>query len=220
MKLEQIFPEQYKILSELFDPAEIESNHDRLNEIYLACDKAWKKNLIRLQNIEVKYLLIGEAAPWTIKDEIRYFYTTFDRGKDKRGNNKPINWIRGLWNVFYADSPPEDVDTCLNMLAKKQFLLVDSLPFAMQYTSKIRNTKSYTKLVSSCSEYFLSKINKIRLSQDVKIAIAFKLNGKSLIEASYAQEIKLPSNQVLNCNMIAATRSGFPTCASLKEKWK
>ena len=218
MKLKQEFPEQYEILKEVFDPQEIETKCSRLNSIYRDCESAWEKNLDRLKNIKIKYLLIGEAAPWTQEDGIRYFYKTFDSGKDKRGNDKPVNWIRGVWNAFYDDSPPEDVDSSLNMLANKQFLLVDSLPFAMQYTAKIRNTESYAKLVSSCCEYLSSKINKIRLSNDVKIAIAFKLNGERIIDAC-SQKIKLPSGQVLNSKMIAATGSGFPTCSSLKKIW-
>lgn len=79
MTLKQIYPSQYEILKELFGPNKIEDRYSRLNDIYRACEQAWEKNLnSRLRNTEIKYLLIGEAAPWTQNDKIRYFYTTFD----------------------------------------------------------------------------------------------------------------------------------------------
>jgi hypothetical protein len=222
--LKEEFPEQYDKLVLLFGNEKVQSKLDRLNIIYASCEKAWKRNLDRLSNTEVKYLLIGEAPPWSLGDVPRYFYETFDKGdKDDNGNRKrPIQWIRGLWKVFYPTPPPSDNDESLRMLAESQFLLVDSLPFAFNYESSDRDTTEYKELVRSCREYLMMKLNcnGINWSNDCKIALAFKRNGLAVI-GSFPEGITLPNGQnvVSGKANIAATGSGFLTTTSLRRIW-
>lgn len=89
---------------------------------------------------------------------------------------------------------------------------------SMEYSSNIRGKSTYKNLVNSCSDYFLSKFNRIKLLDDARVALAFKLNGEKVIEV-LSNKITLPSGQKWNSDMIATTRSGFPTRPSLKEKW-
>jgi hypothetical protein len=70
--LKQRFSKQYEILNELFGCDEIRNKQERLNDIFLKCEEAWEGNMLRLKNVEVKYLLIGEAAPWTEAGAVRY----------------------------------------------------------------------------------------------------------------------------------------------------
>lgn len=216
--LQKKFPNEYERLNAIFGEPE-GSKSDRIDEIYKDCEEQWEKNLERLNGIEVKYLLIAEAPPWSESGVVRYFYGTFVEGN----NGKPISWIRDLWTVFYPRDDTEKYDTekCLNKLAQKQFLLIDSLPFAMKYNSNIRKKNEYKEIIKSCS-YFLSKVcdKRIKWTNDVKVAFAFQLNGEALIEA-FPDGIKLPSGQHIEFKkeMIAATGCGFPTCTSLKKRW-
>ena len=216
--LEEEFSEQYDQLVSLIGGDEMRGKAARLNEIYGACEAAWNRNLYRLRNTDVKYLLIAEAAPWSGGDLTQYFYETFD----KDDNGKPIQWIRSLWKVFYPCPPPNDIEQSLRMLAQSQFLLVDSLPFALSYKSYRKNPE-YRELVLSCSEYLRMKLqcDRINWSNDCKVALAFKLNGLAVIE-SFPEGITFPNgrNIVLGEANIAATGSGFLTNTSLKQVWE
>ncbi|MFZ6006477.1 MAG: hypothetical protein ACOYU2_02335 [Nitrospirota bacterium] len=205
-ELQHRFPEQFNILKDLFGD---NINANRLNEIFQTCEEAWESNLKNFHNSEVKYLLIGEAPPWTEEGkDIRYFYKTFDG-----------NWVRRVWYAFPPSQPPKNnIDECLKQLAKEHFLLIDSLPFAMDYTTK-RNNRKYFDLVKSCSDYLLSKLQnpKINWSENVKVALAFKLNGKALIEA-FPCGISLPTGQVLNLkNKIAIDGSNYTSSKKLRK---
>lgn|GEM_PF-1630044 len=205
---------------------------DILCDIYVSCEKAWEYNLQRLNNRKIKYLLIGEAAPWVKSEGVSYFYQTFDNSGE---DIQPITWIRGLWNVFCSSQPPKnserkiDIQESLNILANHNFLLVDSLPFALksdEYKALKRKTKNgkskYEELVCACSDFLERKLKntKIQWSKIPKIAFAFKRNGEAVIKAHRAG-IRLPSGQLLkfNYNQIAATGNGFPSKKSLCKGW-
>ena len=119
MELIEKFPNQVEILRGLFQTRNadvVTPLLDRLNTIYLTCEEKWLDNLKRLDGIAIKYILIAEAAPWTEEGEVRYFYNTFDG-----------NWVKRIWNTFYNNRFPNDAEFGLACLAKKQFLLIDSL---------------------------------------------------------------------------------------------
>ena len=118
MKLSEKFPECFEILKRIFGDDVVIPKEYRIDEIFDKCERKWQENLNRLKNIKVKYLLIAEAAPWTAEGEVRYFYNTFDG-----------NWVKRIWYAFYDIPFPDDMEYGLDCLAKKQFLLIDSLPF-------------------------------------------------------------------------------------------
>ena len=212
-KLQDDFPEQYKCLIKLFGEREVRSKACRLDQIHQVCEKAWGENTKRLSGTKVKYLLIAEAPPWSEGESVRYFYLTF---------NKDAGWITGVWNVFYENDPPKTACEYLNQLAKKGFLLIDSLPFAMPYTTPMRKRPSYKRLVECCSDYVEKKISDpmIKWSEDVKVAFAFKHHGRALLE-TFPRGITLPTGRRVpfQKEMIAATSSGFPTRNSLRTVW-
>ena len=65
-KLRQKFADQFEILKSLFPADHFTSERiERLDQIFTATEANWQENLRRLNSIKVKYLLIGEAPPWT-----------------------------------------------------------------------------------------------------------------------------------------------------------
>jgi hypothetical protein len=181
----------------------------RLNKIFIKCEEKWEENLNRLT--EVKYLLIAEAAPWSENGPINYFYNTF-KGP----------WCNRIWKAFFDETAPNDVNKALKRLAEKQFLLIDSLPFSMKYTSYYRNKPYYSKLVKSCSGYLTEKLDneKIKRSKNVKLALAFKLNGNAIINA-FPNGIDLPNGQTVKLcqSLIATDASNYTNSNKLKDIW-
>lgn len=210
MKLEIDYPNQFEILKELFGDEEVNSKLNRLNDIYKKTEGKWRENLKRLKDSPVKYLLIAEAPPWIEQGEVQYFYNNFEG-----------SWCRSIWQAFSPQKNKQpSPDECLEMLAKKGFLLIDTLPFAMKYTSAKRKKLKYKELIDKCREdFFMKKVNdqSIRYAEKVKLAFAFKLNAEAVIEA-LPQKLKLPENQGITINklLIAADRSGFTSSTKLR----
>lgn len=148
----------------------------RINKIYEECEDAWEKNLKRFNGNPIKYLLIGEAAPWP-KDgaEVSYFY--------KKPEGRLLHQVL---KAFFQDGPEPipKKDERFKKLAERGFILIDSLPFAMPYTTRLRISKNYLYLLKSAKSYFYaSKINKIKWCREVRIAFAFQWNGCQMIKA-------------------------------------
>jgi len=212
MSLRHIFPDGFKSLKRLFGEPSILQKEDRLNEIHQICESAWERNVDRLRNTTIKYLLIGEAPPWTDGGTgVSYFY-----------ENLKGSWVNRILKVFF-DPIPISCDTCLNGLAENHFLLVDSLPFAMKYTTNKRMTQEYSKLIDCCSEYLTKKVNDPRLTwdNDPKAALAFHWNGLKLIEA-FPNGIKLRNGKIITLteNNIAVDKSNYTSTSLLKEIWQ
>ena len=106
---------------------------------------------------------------------------------------------------------PSDPEQALAEFASRGFLLVDSLPFAEAYSNG-RSRDGYRQLVESCSSFVLEKINNdgIGWSDDVKVALAFKLNGQAVV-GSFPDGIQLRTGQRLTLSeeLISADGSGY-----------
>lgn len=134
------FSEQCEILKRLPSRGISEFPWERLDHIFIESEHKWEANLKRFGSKRVKYLLIGEAPPWSPSGEVRYFYNTF---------SPPLN--ARVWKTFHRSPIPEHKEAALDGLADVGFLLVDSLPFAIKYTSRMRNSPSYKELVKRCA---------------------------------------------------------------------
>jgi hypothetical protein len=77
-------------------------------------------------------------------------------------------------------------------------------------------------LVKSCSDYLTEKLNnkKIKRSKSVKLALAFKLNGKAIINA-FPDGIDLPNGQTIKLcqSLIATDVSNYTNSNILKDIW-
>lgn len=203
---------QLEILKKLFGADCVTAKLDRLNQIYKKSEEKYADNLKRLRGVPIRYLLLAESPPWTESGEVQYFYDTFNKSGGQ--------WCSRIWKSFFPDEEsPEDIDTVLTKLAKQGFLLIDTLPFAMEYSSGKRKKKEYKGLVKACLPYLMTKINNPNLSWDseVKVAFAFKLNGLIVMEALNYKLI-IPDNQLIELNekLIAADGAGFTSPEKLR----
>jgi hypothetical protein len=162
----------------------------------------------------IKYLLLAEAPPWTEHgEEVRYFYSTFHTLKG--------SWCKSIWSAFCpSEKPPDVIEIALTQLAEQRFLLIDTLPYAMNYSKlKVRNKPEYKKLVEACLPFLMSKINNSNLiwDNDVKVALAFCLHGKAIIKA-LPDGLPLSNKPPIKLNedLIATTCSHFTDSKKLR----
>ena len=213
MTLPEKYRTQFELLKNLFGEHQVEQKLERLEKIYSYCKSKWLTNLERFSGTPVKYLLIAEAPPWTEEpNRIKYFYALDE-------NDEHIKFsvlLRALWKCFFDMQPRKDM---LNQLAKQGFLLVDTIPFAMDYKGK-RGNQKYDALVNSCADYLESQLKNPNIVwvDNVKVAFAFKVNAKAVID-SFPDGITLPTGQRINLDesMIAANGAGYPDANLLKE---
>jgi hypothetical protein len=215
MELEKAYRSQQETLRRLFNVGGndlIAEKRVRLDHIFRTAERKWIENVERLKGNRVKYLLLAEAPPWTETREVRYFYNTFSG-----------SWVARIWHAFFpSEKLTPNIDSGLSRLADQGFLLVDSLPFGMKYSSAKRRTPSYRKLVLDCLPFLFRQIGnpKISWAAEVRVALAFKLNGLAIIDA-LPNGLVLANREVikLTANQIASDGSGFTNSGKLRNIW-
>lgn len=149
----------------------------RLLEILNTTEHAWNANLDRFNRLNgtpLQYILICEAPPWRPNgEEIAYFYSQTSG-----------SILKTVWRAFFNNNNvPNDAHL---LLAQQGFLLVDSIPYSMKYTSHQRNRVAYQTLVTNCLNCTIGKINahQINFAANVKIALGFRLNAIAFMNAT------------------------------------
>lgn len=203
-----IFDHNLHRLENIFGKTEIANKTKRLKEIFQSTEKSWQKNLDRLVDKKVQNVLIAESAPWSESGTPRFFYNQIESSYHQR-----------IWRAFFPNTPiPQDNETAFKMLADKNFLLIDTIPFSMSYSGK-RNHPDYFGIIVNSLGWWIEKLDsdKITFAKKVNIAFAFKVNGLSIIKATSGQ-LKLKNGQTvkLTDNLIAADDSGYTNSEKLR----
>jgi hypothetical protein len=204
----KIFYQNLPLLENIFGKTEVANKTTRLMEIFQSTETSWEKNLDRLADKKVQNILIAEAAPWSDSGEIHFFYNQIESSYHQR-----------IWRAFFPFAPiPSENDTAFNMLADKNFLLIDTIPFSMSY-SGLRNHSDYFGIIANSIDWWTEKLksDKITFTEKVKVAFAFKVNGLSVIRATGGQ-LKLKDGQIIKLNEknIAADGSGYTNSERLR----
>jgi hypothetical protein len=183
MEFKRKFAKELNILSSLFSNPDV----SELEKIFNATEDWWTQNLERLPSHKVSYLVIAEAPPAPTGSEIRYVYNP----------KSSINGARGLLQGIYLGLFPDrtydalreqSYEQTLQELGEKGLLIVDSLPFAMDYSdsTKTRSEPAYCELVKTCCEsYLLPKLHEsgIDWSDKTKVGFSLKLNARNVIDS-------------------------------------
>ncbi len=180
---------------------------EHLNAVYGVTEKKWEENVQRLvkNNTYIKYLVIGEAAPETLAGEVSYFY-----------NNCHGSWCKALVEgVIPRHQVPADTERKFEELARRQFLLADSMPFAINYSvANRRGKKAYKELVKMCANSYLRKKlfdPRLKWADDVKVAFGVKKNALAMMEA-FPNGFSLPNGQIVqfSLDLVATTEANYP----------
>ena len=180
---------------------------ERLMYIYNFSKNKFDENLKRLNSIKVKYIILGEAPPWTDIDKPRYFYSDIKSILHKT-----------FWSTFFSTPIPKDMSIAYKKLAEEQFLLIDSIPYSLKYNSRIRKKEIYKDFIFEYLTLEISKINKVlEFDKNLKIAFAFKLNGLAIID-SFNGKIVIDQKVInLSEGNISADGTGLPKTNRLKK---
>lgn len=205
MSLAQSYPFCYRILQDLFSVERINLQDARLNEIYAHTEAMWQNYVHMIPGqTGVRYLLLAEAPPWSLVGDPQYVLNA---------NTPPTTLMNAICRAFFGELICQDisVNATLQLLAEKGFLIIDTLPFAMNYSTH-RNNLSYARLVAeSCNSYLQKKIDSPDLvwSNEVQIAFAFRINGRTVTHALNDNITLGNRNYRLDGTMIAANAAGY-----------
>lgn len=178
----------------------------RLNEIHKHTESIWADFVSMIPHGLVKYLLLAEAPPWSRTGRPKY---VLDPEAEAR------SLMRALCRAFFDRSPEEmtSPDDTLRLLADCGFLIVDTLPFSIDYTNRGRQLKAYRALVSaSCSTYLREKLDNPALiwSKQLRIAFGFRVNARSVISALEGRITLGDRAHTISEDLIVAGRAYLP----------
>lgn len=198
------------LLVDLFGKSLISEKLERLRYIHANTEHNWLLNLRRYEGHEIKYLLFCEAPPFSEESVPTYFY-----------NQTKGNLNSKIWKTFFGRTKKPVLDEeYYQKLAEKGFLLIDTLPFSMQYSSKQRRHVAYNKLLENYLDQIINKLNhkEIKISSEVQIAFGFKLNALCFINVT-GGKLLLKKYRTLqfDASKIAADNSGFTNIAKLSK---
>src|SRR6266704_298014 len=129
MSLQIRFAGELEILSRLFGTVQVTSRLPRLNTVSDYAERKWSEYVKAIPGGEVKYLLIAEAPPGTDDDPPLFFLDPECR---------PRTLMQAVSGAFFSQSGYQLLGCrrTLAALAQRGFLMVDSIPFAMKYSSR------------------------------------------------------------------------------------
>ena len=173
--LEREYPQEAAVMAKLCGFTYDGLLPAHLNTVYGVTEVKWEENVQRLvnNNTYIKYLVIGEAAPETLAGEVSYFY-----------NNCHGSWCKALVEgVIPWHRVPADTEQKFEELARRQFLLADTMPFAINYSvANRRGKKEYKELVRMCANSYLRKKlfdPRLKWTDEVKVAY-YIIPGRAL----------------------------------------
>lgn len=205
--LEKEYPQEAAVMAKLCGFTYTGTLPAHLNAVYGVTEKKWEENVQRLvkNNTYIKYLVIGEAAPETLAGEVSYFY-----------NNCHGIWCKALVEgVIPWHQVPADTEQKFEELARRQFLLADTMPFAINYSvANRRGKKAYKELVKMCAKSYLRKKlfdPRLKWADDVKVAFGVKKNAMAMMEA-FPYGFSLPNEQIVqfSLDLVATTEANYP----------
>ena len=214
-ELEKDYPDECAKLIQLCGLNDTGNLPQYLNRVYAITEVKWEENIERLNKYKVliKYLMFGEAAPRTLKGEINYFYNNCH-------GSRCTAIVEGL---LLAQQVSDSVEQKLDKLAQSQFLLVDTMPFSVNYDSpnNYRNKIAYKELVKLCARSYLrDKLFDPRLHWDsnVKIAFGVKKNAEAMME-TFPKGFSLPNGQKVNfsLDLVVANAANYPNADRIRD---
>jgi hypothetical protein len=205
----EAYASELAALVALFGQARVAQVLPRLKHIYEYTEARWYDYIAQLPGGIVRYLLIAEAPPWSETDPPTFALDP---------NAHRISSLLGKLCRTFDCRGMSPADS-LHALAQRGFLLIDSIPFAMEYSSgQKRRNAHYDRLVQlSATTYLHPKIQAsgLRWSPDLRIAFSLGLNALSILKTVThlrAAETLYP----LSSHMIVADRSGYPNSDLMK----
>jgi hypothetical protein len=197
------------VLQELFADEAVLERLPRLKEIHGHAELCWRKYVEQICDRRINYLLIAEAPPWSPSGrQIQYVLDPLSRSR---------TLMSALRRAFPAafELP---ADKALAEFARQGFLIVDSIPFSMEYTSNKRKSAKYQQLIDVTVKAIQDALrsSSLKWSPDLRVAFSVKLNAHAVIRALGGQLDLNGMALDLSETMIAVSKAGYPDAAKLR----
>jgi hypothetical protein len=211
LSLEECFSVELSALIDLFGQARVAAALSRLNQIYDYTEEKWWGYLAQLRDSRVHYLLIAEAPPWSAAGVPQYVLDPASRSR---------TLMRALRRAFLIPSVSRQFDASkvLAEFAQLGLLIVDSIPFPMEYSTK-RSNPNYDSLVRlTAQSYLRNKLLSVPLSWSPKLRVAFsvKLNALAIMKGLGNQLNLGQVRLALGPEQIAVNDAGYPDAGKLR----
>jgi hypothetical protein len=204
---EERFRGELIALRALFGRARVDVALPRVHQIHEYTEAMWKRYVATLHGGVVRYVLIAEAPPWSVDGTPQYLLD-------------PSSSIRALMPALRRAFPGAGLGSAadaLKALARHGFLLLDSIPFPMEYRAK-RSSEKYDDLIKlTMTSYLQTKIDSSSLewSPDLRIAFAVDRNARAILKA--ITQLSMGGRQhPLSSQMIAVNGAGYPDASKLR----
>lgn len=211
--LEDRFPKELALLSRLFGVSYVTARLHRLNAVSEYTEQKWLEYVEGIRGKPVNYLLIAEAPPETADNPPLYFLDPVC---------SPRTLMRAVSSAFFGRKSTDGAAT-LASLAGRGFLMVDSIPFAMKYTSSRRSSLAYSRLVAMAARTYMQTklaLASLSWSDDLRIAFSVRLNARCVM-AALQHALQLGEREFcLSDDMIATDRSNYPCGNILREVFR
>ncbi len=208
LPFEDKYRAEIQLLDDLYGAEVVARSLPRVKEIYEYTEAAWHEYVCSIGKTPIQYLLIAEAPPWSETGTPQYVLDPASKPRTFMAA------IRGAFLGARSVSPTE----CLKVLAAEGFLVLDSTPFAMNYSPK-RSSKKYDRLIhSTASSYLQPKIHASNLewSPNVRVAFAVARNARSILKS--IGHLDLGGRRLaLSESMIAVNGAGYPDAKKLRQ---
>jgi len=207
------YQNEFEALNRLFGVDEVQSKINRLNEIHDFTENIWNDYVSGIPEKKIKYLLIAEAPPWSESGRPQYFL-------DHNSRSRSI--LNAVKKAVFPSSVSSKISAqeVLHELSQMGFLIIDSIPFSMNYSqSNKRSTVAYNELVRhSMKGYFKEKINHPSLvwTSNLRIAFTLKRNANTIIDVMDGQITLGKRDYPLSENLIAVNGAGYPDSNALR----
>jgi hypothetical protein len=125
--------------------------------------------------------------------------------------------MRALRRAFPAASEMSP-EKALAEFARQRLLIVDSIPFAMKYSSSKRRGRKYEHLVSLTVPALLEKLESrsFSWSPDLRIAFSVRLNALAVISGLDSKLSLGGRTFPLSSDLIAVNGAGYPDGRKLR----
>lgn len=209
MLLEQSYRDEYHILKKLYGDDKVQESIQRLNIIHKYTENIWNSYVDNIPGKRIKYLLIAEAPPWSPSGQPQYFL-------DPKSNSRTL--MKAVRNALFPNIVNRDPEFTINEFADAGLLLIDSLPFSMDYGNK-RNCKAYGELIDICvKSYMLIKLNNggLTFARNMKITFGYEVNALAVIKALGGKINLSGNNYIINKSLICTNGSHYPNASKIK----
>jgi hypothetical protein len=209
MPLEHLYRDEYKVLKKLYGDIKVQESIRRLNIIHRYTEKIWNEYIDNIPGKRIKYLLIAEAPPWSASGDPQYFL-------DPKSNSRTL--MRAFRNALFPNIVNKDSSHIINKFADAGLLLIDSLPFSMNYGGK-RNCKSYKELINLCvKSYMLNKLNNggLMFAGNIKISFGYEANALAVIKALDGKIRLSGNNYFIDKSLICTNGAHYPDAKKIR----